>query len=132
MTIKTFDKQNLAALRVDIQAALDAVAAKHGISLQLKNISFDPTRTSFRAPIEGETAGAADVERNQAVSLAKAYGVDATEPSEHPRTKGAVLKEYRAKSRTRPWVYEHGGKLFVTNDIGLKAMWPKVAEVSPV
>lgn len=40
MTTTKFTKQNLATIRKDIDAALAEVAAKHGISLGIGNISF--------------------------------------------------------------------------------------------
>lgn len=45
MTTTKFNKQNLATIRKDIDAALAEVAAKHGITLGIGNISF--TDTSF-------------------------------------------------------------------------------------
>ena len=40
-TVKTFDRANLKTIRADIDAALAAVAKKHGINLSIGNIRFD-------------------------------------------------------------------------------------------
>lgn len=128
MTIENFDRTNLAMLRGEIQSALDAVAARHGITLQMKNITFDPITATFRAPLEGAAAAKADLAVKQALDMAKIYGVDASQPSQHPRAKGAVLKEFRTKARGKPWVYDLGGKAYVTTTEGLKALWPKAAD----
>lgn len=125
MTIVAFDPKNLDMLRTEIQSALDEVAKRHGIKLQMKTMRYDPTGASFTAPLEGKAGAFEDVAREKVLRMAKAYGVDASKPSENPRAKGAVLMEYRAKSRTRPWSYELGGKMYVTTDDGLRALWPK-------
>lgn len=49
--MKNFDRQNLAQLRSEIDAALKAVAAKNGISLSLGPISF--TAETFKAKVNG-------------------------------------------------------------------------------
>jgi hypothetical protein len=56
MKTQTFNKENLSDLRTQIQNALNAVAEKNGITLQLRNISFGDT--SFRSTIEAKIAGA--------------------------------------------------------------------------
>lgn len=51
MTIAAFDKQNLKTLRADLDAALKAVADKHGIDLSVGTIRFDAA--AFSAKIDG-------------------------------------------------------------------------------
>ena len=62
--IKTFDSQNLKELRKDIDAALASVKAKHGVSLSLGNISYDPTigraTTKMTMFVVGDGAAATD------------------------------------------------------------------------
>lgn len=54
--MKNFDKQNLKTVRMDINKALAEVAAKHGISLTIGNISFteDTFSTKLSAAIQRE------------------------------------------------------------------------------
>ena len=56
MSITQFDRPTLRALRSDIEAALKAVAAKHGVSLTAGAVSFEPQR--FTLKIEGAVIGA--------------------------------------------------------------------------
>lgn len=49
MTINSFDEQNLTLIKADIDAAMKAIEAKHGIMLKLGGISFNTT--SFNAKI---------------------------------------------------------------------------------
>ncbi len=46
--ITKFDKPTLRALRADIDAALAAVGAKHGISLSAGNARFDANTVTFK------------------------------------------------------------------------------------
>lgn len=124
--IDNFSPENLRVLRPEIEAALKEVADRFGITLTLAKITYDPMTATFRAPIEGKASAAGDLKAKQAVEMARAYGVECTQPSTHPRSLGAVLVEYRTKSRTRPWCYSLGGKLWLTDDRGLRMMWPAV------
>jgi hypothetical protein len=56
VSITQFDRPILRALRSDIEAALKAVAAKHGISLNAGGLSFEPQRFSMK--LEGAVIGA--------------------------------------------------------------------------
>ena len=47
-----FTRDDIKALRADMQAALDAVAAKHGIALRIKKITYDSV--SFRTQLVGD------------------------------------------------------------------------------
>lgn len=49
--ISAFNKQNLQQLRVDMNVALAQVAAKHGIQIVLKNISFLSERASVKVEL---------------------------------------------------------------------------------
>ena len=46
--IKEFSRQSLKALRVDLDAAMAKVAAKHGISLTAGNISYSPSTATIK------------------------------------------------------------------------------------
>lgn len=132
MTITAFGPSNLGSLRIEMDAALKAVADKHGIKFTLGKMTYDHTGVEFRCPLTANTSGAEGRAARQAISFAESYGVDAKEPSTHPKAGGAVLVEYRPRAGKRPWVYELGGKQYVTTQEGLRQMWPKVAEVSPI
>ena len=55
--ITQFNKANLAVLRVDIAAALDQIAQKHGIqSIKIGAISYSPTGETFSTKMEGITS----------------------------------------------------------------------------
>lgn len=73
MTISTFDKANLKALRPEIDAALAVVAARHGITLTLGNIGFDPGGASFTAKLMGQAASFGEVAAQQAITYARRF-----------------------------------------------------------
>lgn len=53
------DRATLRLLRVEFQAAIDAVAASHGLTAGIGNIRFEPEGTSFTTKMTVETSGAA-------------------------------------------------------------------------
>lgn len=57
MKLEKIDKQVCQQLRAEIDAALATVAAKYGLSIQLKNIKF--SEFEFKAPLEVKIEGKA-------------------------------------------------------------------------
>ena len=62
--ISSFNKANLKALRVDFQVAIDAIAAKHGLTGKLGNIRFGATDFTVKLTVETSGAGEAKVEKD--------------------------------------------------------------------
>lgn len=131
MTISTFDRENLPLVRADIDAALKAVTEKHGITLRLGNITFDPSGASFTASLQGRAGDFAAVAAREAVSWASQFGVDASKPSTLPNRQGATLVQFDMKKRSKPWVFAWQGQQYVTDDAGLRLMWPAVQTRGP-
>lgn len=68
MTIAAFDPQNLRALRTDLDAALAAVCAKHGITLSVGKMTY--SANEFTARLTGNTAATgATIEATSATGL---------------------------------------------------------------
>lgn len=133
MTMTTFDRNSLTALRAEIDAALALINAKHGIALSIGKITYDHTMTEFTTKLTGKAAGSEGREAQEAIAHAKRmFLVDASQPSTHPKATGAKLISYRSRAGLRPWVYEQDGKTYVTTDGGLKQMWPAVTHESPI
>lgn len=95
MAIEKFDKENLGALRRDIEAAIAAVADRHGVVLRLKAMRFDPA--SFSVSLEGEAPAAM-----QAIFLRNVadYGLDAAKVT----PEGYRLTGYDKSRRSKPWL----------------------------
>lgn len=130
--IENFEPSNLRTLRAELETALAEVAARNGIKLSLGKMTYDPSSASFRAPLEGKAASNEDRERKTAIDLARSYcGVDASEPSTFPARRGAVLVEYRIRSRSKPWVFSWGGKNYITDNAGMKMIFPKAVIEDP-
>lgn len=103
-----FNKATLGALRPEIQAALDAIAEKHGIKLQLGNIGFAADGSSFKAPVEGRVEALADAkEHAQFLEMARLYGLDPEKVAATPQGK-VRLVGYNARKRTKPWLLQLG------------------------
>lgn len=62
--MKSFNKQNLATIRTDLDAALEAVAKKHGIQLSVGRITFSEdsfsTKLTALIPSDSDDAGTAN------------------------------------------------------------------------
>lgn len=104
--MKTFTKQNLPQLRADIDAALAAVAAKHGIKLQTGNISFNPNEATIKLMASAE--GAAEHNLQMLRQFAKLDGINA----DGVGRQGEKLIDYDHKKPKYPYIFERGGKRF--------------------
>lgn len=63
-TINSFDKTNLKQLRAEFQAAVDVVAAKHGLVAGLGNIRFDANKFSVRLEVRTKSPSASIASTN--------------------------------------------------------------------
>ncbi len=71
--IKAFDKQNLKTLRADIDAAFRIISQKHGVSLSIGTIRYDPTANTATARLTMVATGDANTATDpRAVAAAKA------------------------------------------------------------
>lgn len=72
--ITSFDKQNLPQLRAEINAALEAIGAKFGVSLQAGNASFQATNATFKLVCQvGEDKSIGDLKAEKAAAALKAF-----------------------------------------------------------
>jgi hypothetical protein len=72
--ITSFDKQNLPQLRAEINAALEAIGAKFGVSLQAGNASFQATNATFKLVCQvGEDKSIGDLKDEKAAAALKAF-----------------------------------------------------------
>jgi hypothetical protein len=127
MTISTFeDRAALLALRADIDAALATVATKHGIALRTGNIKYDFATCTIQVKAE-ITAAKADQDMKWANQFADMMSVDISQPSTHPQRKGATVTGYDASKRSKPWKFEWNGKAYITDDAGIRLMFPTKA-----
>lgn len=127
MKITSFDKQNLAILRKEIDAALNAVAARHGIELKIGNISFDAGR--FGTKLEGKSDSNADQEQKYAINMANLYDIDATKT--YTKADGTTMQIVRfdSKKRKMPWIVRaQDGKLYKISDEEARRRFPKSAK----
>src|SRR5690606_31343377 len=116
MTIERFNKATLQALRPEVQAALDAIAEKHGIKLQLGNISYTPDGGSFTSKIEGKVEAIAnEAEAARFREIAAMYGYDHEKEADTPQGKARLIG-YNPRKRAKPWIIQIGEKKFVVDD----------------
>lgn len=105
-----FNKATLGALRPEIQAALDAIAEKHGIKLQLGNIGFAADGSSFKAPVEGRVEALADAkEHAQFLEMARLYGLDPEKVAKTPQGEVRLIG-YNPRKRSKAWLIQVGEK----------------------
>ena len=78
--MKEFDKSSLTALRIDLEAALVAVAQKHGVTLTLGTCRYSPTdahytRLSVNLPTGKENGVGVNPDAAMFIKYAEMYGV---------------------------------------------------------
>lgn len=114
--IDRFNKTTLAPLRTEVQAALDAIAEKHGIKLQLGNIGFAADGSSFTSKVEGKVEALADAKAEaQFREMAALYGYDADKLAKTPQG-DAKLVGFNPKKRSKAWIIKIGEKSYVVDD----------------
>lgn len=112
----TFDKTNLRRLSADLQAALDAVAKQHGISIVLGSGRFSPTE--YRAKITASTTLPANAEDRARKEFEEHAGAFFLKPSDYGQTFVIGGKQYticgiKPKSRQYPVLGRNArGKVF--------------------
>ena len=124
MTIAEFNKQNLAALRIEFQSAIDAVAARHGLKAQLGNIGFSGAEFNTKLTVT-VPAAKADAELENLKMFARLSNVDVTKV--HRDSISGVthkLVAYDYKKRTKPWVtLGSNGKKYLWSDTAAKTLF---------
>jgi hypothetical protein len=127
-----FNKATLATLRPEVQAALDAVAAKHGITLRLGNIGFSPDGGSFTSKVEGKVeAIASAAEEARFREYAEMYGYDPDKVAATPQGE-AKLVGFNPKARNKPWIMAIGDKRYVVDARYADFYFKKPAAERPV
>ena len=118
--ITKFDKPTLQALRVEIDAGLAAVGAKHGLEIRLGHISY--TAASFTAKVEASLPGAkAEHDASTLKRMAEVYGLEPGKVS----MDGYELVGFLATRRSRPWLGRKNGKDYVFDLPGARMRWGK-------
>jgi hypothetical protein len=122
--ITNFTKPTLNVLRQDINAALTAVAAKHGITLAAGNISFTPTTCTIKveaAVTNPETGRAASREEDNFVALAGFYGLAPTDLGRQVSLSGQTYEivGLKPKAHKRPVLLKSASGRMVVADADL-------------
>ena len=89
MTIEKFDREKLAALRVDIENALRDIEQRHGIKISLGRINYDAT--SARAKLEAHPSGF-DPDKENFERFARVYGMDPAWFGESFKSRGTPFR----------------------------------------
>lgn len=76
MTINFFDKTKLRALRVELNTALAEVATKHGIAINLGNMTYDPSEVRVKMTMTaGSANGSTPVQSDDLAILSEMHGL---------------------------------------------------------
>ena len=104
-------KELLRSIRADMDVALAAVAAKHGIELKCGNARF--MALTFTMKVEGKVSGAPPVEELNFVGLAPIYGIDPTWLAKRVSFSGKTFVLRGIKRGGKSVLLENGvGKMF--------------------
>lgn len=107
--IKSFDRATLKSIRIEIDAALAQLAAKHGFSMKLGAVRF--TETNFTGKVEASLSGEApEVQRYR--DMCGVYGLDAKMLGKNVHFAGEVFKVIGMKSGYKSVLAERGGRTY--------------------
>lgn len=115
MKISKFDKQNLKAIRAEVDIALKAISDKYGINLKIGNMSYADGR--FTTKLEGIAEANKDAEQNNLKMWASVIGVDINKTFRDNMGTVHTLVKYDNKKRTAPWITQgSNGKQYKMTD----------------
>jgi hypothetical protein len=110
LKITAFAPANLSPLRVEMEAALKAVAERHGIAFTLGKMTYEPGGASFRATVEAKVPELADAANRQELEMW--CGIHNLDPDKMVKTnKGEEVRltGYNARGRSKPWIVSVNG-----------------------
>jgi hypothetical protein len=105
--MSTITKSNIATIRSDVEAALAAVAKKHGLTITVGRITYDDS--SFRCKVEGEaTVSNSAVKQSSKLGLATVLGDKFNEKEIYISSSLGLVKfvDYRPSSYKYPVIVE--------------------------
>jgi hypothetical protein len=76
--ITKFDKQNISFLRNEMTQALEGVAIKYGLRIEIGNVKYSPTESHFKVQVNtvGINGIIETADRSQFIRSAALYGID--------------------------------------------------------
>lgn len=109
MTIQNFDRQNLKQLRADMDAALAAVSAKHGVSISMGNMRFSSDRVTVK--VEANTTVQTAMSDNTVLAPTVVPSILKTAMTRHgvknlTGRKGETLTGYNPNRPKYPFSYQ--------------------------
>ena len=99
MKIQNFDRQNLNALRSEMEALLAKYGNKTGIEFNIGNISFDEAEANIK--VSAKVKGAKTMADSLLDMVCKNLKI-----TNRTNAKGETLVAYNSRSRKYPFVYE--------------------------
>lgn len=110
MTIQNFDRQNLKQLRADMDAALAAVQAKHGITISMGSMRFSADRVTCKVEantnVQTVTSDNTVVTPTAGISTALQRAMQQNGIARTTGRKGEVLTGYTASRPKYPFSYQ--------------------------
>lgn len=101
----SFDRQNLKALRSEMQAVLEKYGVKSGLEINVGNMSFDDAEVSIK--VKAKVKGAVTLEDKVLLMEVKNLGLKMS------NSRGDKLVKYNTRARKMPFVYsDASGKMY--------------------
>lgn len=108
--IDRFDPTSLGVVRAEVEAALAAISAKHGIGLTLGKMRYNPSGASFTASLEGQVEALANAEDLALMKrAADVFNIDLEREADTPDGK-VKITGYRPTARSKRWIISVNGK----------------------
>jgi len=105
MTIQSFDKASVTAFQKEVDVALKALAAKHGVILAKHSGRFSPDKFNVSIEFKAQTVSAT----GQVVSASlttgcRIYGIDATKAFKDHTGRTHKLVDYNSRAHKTPFI----------------------------
>lgn len=137
MTITAFTKTNVRQLEAEVQAAMEAIAKKHGLTVTPRGGRFSggsaTLKTEFAVVAEDGTVKTPEYEALQL--HARLWGVDAAKFDEFRDFNGEEFKVvgYRTRAPKKPFIIENqAGKQYITTAAAVARAYPEAIGLKQV
>lgn len=122
--ITAFTRANIGTFSADLHAAIQAVAAKHGVSIDFDTVRYQDTQYSTKMTVKVLGADGETQLSSSLLGLMDIMGI------QQHGTHGRKIVDYRSRSRKAPWIFtieSQPGKRFVASDAQAKIYFAKKA-----
>lgn len=105
MTIQSFDKASVTAFQKEVDVAMKALAAKHGVDLVKNSGRFSPDKFGLSIEFKARTVTASGAVVSASLATGcRIYGIDSTKAFKDHTGRTHKLVDYNSRAKKTPFI----------------------------